>query len=287
MRVVGWIVLFLCVAACPVPQGFAQDTGNAPDCMTCHKPKDAVVDPARYAKSVHNALPCTECHADGFERFPHPGKSADTPGCMDCHGGDPVFEEAAQEMKESVHVERVDPDFRCSSCHSPHYFVPASRMPDFSEGLISFNEGCLACHAAGDTPAGRQAALEELAGKHRLFPHEMAHFRRIACVGCHTPPGKKTMHLVLPKEQALRECTACHAQNSVLAGKFYKYLTLKERADRGWVNAALYNNAYLTGATRNRWLDWGTVVLTALVLLGIAAHAAIRWLTARSRRRSS
>jgi hypothetical protein len=65
--------------------------------------------------------------------------------------------------------------------------------------------------------------------------------------------------------------------------KLYTHLALKERAENGWVNAILFNNAYLTGATRNKWLDWGTLGITALVLLLLGAHGTGRWLFAHFR----
>lgn len=72
----------------------------------------------------------------------------------------------------------------------------------------------------------------------------------------------------------------------MLVTKLYSHFASKERAERGWLNAILFNNAYVVGATRNRWLDWGTVALTSLTVLGVAMHATGRWLGARLRRAS-
>ena len=72
----------------------------------------------------------------------------------------------------------------------------------------------------------------------------------------------------------------------MLATKLYAHLALKERTQQGFVNAILINNAYLVGANRNRWLDWGALGLAGLLLLGVAAHGLGRWVFARSRRRS-
>jgi hypothetical protein len=73
----------------------------------------------------------------------------------------------------------------------------------------------------------------------------------------------------------------------MLATKLYAHLALKERAQYGFVNAILFNNAYLTGANRNKWLDWGAFGLAGLVLLGVAAHGLGRWAFADFRRRRS
>jgi len=210
------------------------------------------------------------------------------PDCIDCHRGwsSPIdFNKIAQGVKASVHVKVVDPAFRCTNCHSPHYFVPASRMTDASEAILVSNKSCLGCHAAGDAPAAKDLALAKLAEKHRLLFHAKLHLQRNACVACHTPSGQQTVHLILPKSEALRDCNACHAQNSLLVTKLYTHLALKERAQYGFVNAILFNNAYLTGAIRNRWLDWGAFGLAALTLLGVAAHGLGRWVLAGFRRR--
>lgn len=268
------IVLFLAGALWLAPPGTA---GAESDCMGCHNSGGRAVDPERYARSVHRELPCTECHMEGYDRFPHAGKGAVAPVCTDCHGGTAAFDDAARDVKASVHVEMGDPDFGCVNCHSPHYFLPASRAPGLEGGFGVYNRSCLECHAAGDTPEGRKAALEELGSKHGRFPHEMVHLQRVACVACHTPVDKDTVHLVLPKSKALAECILCHSGSSLLTAKFDEYLAKKERAEKGWLNAALYNNAYLTGATRHRWLDWGTFLLTALTMAGIGIHALGRW----------
>jgi hypothetical protein len=70
----------------------------------------------------------------------------------------------------------------------------------------------------------------------------------------------------------------------MLATKLYSHLALKERAEEGWLNAVLFNNAYLIGATRNRWLDWAMWILAGLTIFGVGAHAAGRWVGARMRR---
>ena len=290
MRAVGPIVLFLASVIWSVPTGMAQTSGREPPCMQCHRPSDTTIDPAQFARSVHGILGCTVCHTKGVNQFPHTSSQAAMPDCIDCHRGwrSPIdFDKIAQRVKASVHVKMVDPAFRCTSCHSPHYFIPASRITDASEFIFVSNKSCLGCHAAGDTPAAKDLALGKLAEKHRWLFHSELHLQRTACVACHTPPGQQTVHLVLPKSEAVRDCTICHAKNSMLATKLYAHLALKERAEHGFVNAILFNNAYLTGANRNRWLDWGALGLAGLTLLGVAAHGLGRWAFAGFRRRRS
>lgn len=267
-------------------QAGAQDL---PTCIGCHGPKDTVIDPERFGASVHGSLDCSICHAEGFAEFPHRGQRAAAPDCSDCHADtSPSFDFAqmAKGVKESVHVKMADPAFRCTNCHSPHYFVPATRMTDAAEAIRIANRSCLRCHAKGETERETGLSLNRLADKHRWIPNWKLHLQGAPCVACHTPRDQRTVHLILPASQALRDCATCHARNSMLVTKLYSHLASKERAERGWLNAILFNNAYVVGATRNRWLDWGTVALTGLTVLGVAMHATGRWLGARLRRTS-
>lgn len=243
--------------------------------MECHRPNHVAIDPDRYARSVHGTLDCTTCHSEGVDKFPHTAHLQNAPDCRDCHSGTSGsidFGKIEQEFQASVHVTVVDPAFRCTNCHSPHYFVPASRMTDVSEAITFANQSCLHCHASGDTLAARQAAFEALAEKHSLFPHADMHLNRVTCVACHAANAKESLHLIAPKSEAVRDCVACHAKNSMLVTKLYMHLALKERAEYGWANAIFLNNAYLTGANRNRWLDLGTLLLALLTAIGASAH---------------
>jgi hypothetical protein len=288
----GKIPLIVAATLWLAPAVLAQTTPvQGLPCLKCHRPSDTTIDPDRYAHSVHQALDCTVCHTEGFDSFPHKGSRASMPNCVDCHSGPatpPIdFDQIAQAVQQSIHVKVVDPAFRCTSCHSPHYFIPASRMTNAAEATLAANRPCLGCHAAGDTPTAKQTAFKTLAEKHRLFPHWELHIQRNMCVACHTPRDKQTVHLILPKSEALRDCAACHARNSLLATKLYSHLAIKERAEHGWMNAVLINNAYLTGATRNRWLDWAGLGLAVLTLLGVGAHGGGRLLFAGWRRKRS
>ena len=290
MRAAGAIVLLFFLLDSPLwslPKKVTQATSPEPACMECHKPSSTTIDPAAFAKSVHGGLDCTVCHTDGVSKFPHASNPPAMPDCIDCHSGQSSpgidFDKIALGVKARVHATMVDPAFRCENCHSPHNFVPASQMTNAAQAILVFNQSCLGCHAAGDTAAARQIAFSALAEKHRLFPHWELHIQRNACVECHTPRGQQGLHLILPKAQALRNCATCHAQNSLMVTKLYTHLALKERAENGWVNAMLFNNAYLTGATRNKWLDWGTFAIAGLVLLLLVAHGTGRWLFAHFR----
>ncbi len=285
MKALGAIAFFLAAGIWSVPSGMAQTSGAEPPCTQCHEPKpsDITIDPERFAQSVHGAVDCTTCHTAGFKKFPHTSTRAVMRDCIDCHKGGKIAK-IAQAVKASVHGTMVDPAFRCTICHSPHYFIPASHIKNVSEAILVANQSCLGCHATGDTLAAKDL---DLAKKHGYLFHAELHLERTECVACHTPPGQETTHLILRKSEAVRDCTTCHAQNSMLATKLYSHLALKERAQHGFVNAILFNNAYLVGANRNWWFDWAAFGLAVLLLLGVGAHGLGRWVFALFRRRRS
>jgi hypothetical protein len=268
-------------------------------CMRCHTPRDTSIDKQRFERSVHAGFECTVCHADGFGTFPHGAKRADAPDCMTCHSdthGAPYdFVDIADAVKRSVHADMMGGDFPCTSCHSPHYFVPPTRMSGAAAALRLANEPCLRCHA--DTGEGGLPDLSKLAEPHAWLPHWDLHVSKAPCIACHTArdqrlgatnaalEAQRTAHVVLPRAQALRDCVGCHSADSVLMSKLYAHLARKEQAERGWLNVVLFNDAYLVGATRNRWLDLAALALVAILVGGVAIHGAGRWLAARARRR--
>ncbi|MCL1927125.1 MAG: cytochrome c3 family protein, partial [Syntrophorhabdaceae bacterium] len=254
MRPTGWVMLCLAAVlwfALPGTSG-----ANEPKCMECHTGSPIV--PDEYENSAHKEVSCTECHSRGFDRHPHTGKVADAAPCMDCHGGSEAWDEAEQEMKASVHEGIVS----CASCHDSHRILPPNRVLDSREGFTVFSRPCLKCHADEGAPADKnKAAFAELTAKHGSLPMAVVHLRRAACVACHTAPAETSVHNILPKQEALSNCAGCHSRESILTAKFVSFLEGKEGAERGWINAALYNSgAYVVGATRNQWLDWGVVL---------------------------
>jgi len=279
-RPVGWIVLFIAAMLWFALPGAAG--ANDAKCMECHS--GGPIDPDRYENSAHRDMSCTDCHQKGFSRHPHTGKASGAESCMDCHGGSAAWDEAEQGMKASVHADMVS----CTSCHDPHHLLPSNLVLDSGEGLAALNRSCLQCHADGDASVDkRKAAFDELIAKHERLSLAAVHLRRTACVACHTPSTETSVHNILPKSEALNDCAKCHSRESMLTTKLDSFLVGKDGAERGWTNAALYNsNAYLIGATRNRWLDWGTFLVLGMTLGGIGAHALLRWFFGYIRRTS-
>jgi thiosulfate reductase cytochrome b subunit len=117
---------------------------------------------------------------------------------------------------------------------------------------------------------------------HAWDPAMEAH-AKMRCVVCHTPIDRSNNHEVLPSDQAIRSCDACHDVNAPLIAEYV------DQADPSfWVtNPLLFKEAYVPGATRNRVVDGLLVGLFWLTVCGVLAHALLRVLTRRNRPRMS
>lgn len=142
--------------------------------MNCHKPSQTAIEPARLARSVHGKLDCGTCHMEGFSQYPHSGKRTDALDCMDCHGGDSSlpyeFDKVANAVKDSVHVTVVDAAFRCTNCHSPHYFIPATSMKDLLAGINLTNQNCFGCHPGRGDMRDARLSLKKFDDARQVFP---------------------------------------------------------------------------------------------------------------------
>ncbi len=162
-------------------------------------------------------------------------------------------------------------------------------MSDFSETAdlhkpIEYdNQICLSCHSSiGRFTSLTQREFPDLVVKHAWLASSDLHLRHVRCVDCHTsydPPNLS--HLIKPAKAALRDCARCHSTNTVLLTKLYKYQSRELQTRYGFVNGTLLNNAYVISATRNIFLDRLSVVLAALVFLGIGAQAGLRFVFSR------
>ena len=285
---------------------------SAEPCVKCHvKPAEKatdhrVFDVGQWEGSVHAKLDCTTCHegADpkAFDQLPH--RLGDPPPpCMDCH--DPAlrvgrklpsnveavqealalradaFSEIAEEFQRSVHATQLE-TFACVRCHDPHVMHSGLAALPREERVREANRACIQCHreAVVDT-SGREGA-KGLREAHAWDPAMEAH-ARMRCVVCHTPIDRSNTHEVLPSDQAIRSCDACHDVNAPLIAEYV------DQADPSfWVtNPLLFKEAYVPGATRNRVVDGLLVGLFWLTVCGVLAHGLLRVLTRRNRPRMS
>jgi thiosulfate reductase cytochrome b subunit len=266
---------------------FAARSARAEACVKCHvKPAEAVTDQRifhqdRWEAGVHADLGCIDCHsgadAEAFDEIPH--RLGDPPpACADCHGDD--FREMAEPLARSVHA-ALDA-FSCVRCHDPHTMRSGVAALPREERVREANGACIQCHreAVIDT-SGREGA-KGLREAHAWDPAMEAH-AKIRCVVCHTPIDRSNTHEVLPSDQAIRSCDACHDVNAPLIAEYV------DQADPSfWVtNPLVFKEAYVPGATRNRVVDGLLRGLFWLTVCGVLGHALLRVLTRRNRPRMS
>jgi len=125
------------------------------ECMGCHgeatatkdagngKTTSVYVDPALFAKSVHNPLECSSCHAD-IKAYPHdpaPVKVA----CAECHV------DASKATRRGVHARAIKSGNRnaatCLSCHGPAHAILGSTDGKSRTARVNVAQTCGACHS--------------------------------------------------------------------------------------------------------------------------------------------
>jgi hypothetical protein len=250
---------------------------RAADCLECHAGDP--IDRAKYEASVHASLGCTGCHDESFNEYPHK-KKLEKQDCTTCHTDDSGAYPMARihhEVLASNHARLMGGEVPCTSCHSPHNFVPVSKMGSVAEAVRIANDACMECHAKADEKTGdRKNSWSELAGKHTWIPMWELHTKAARCIDCHTPGKEDTLHLILSAKSAQRDCVACHSRDSILLAKLYQHAAKDTGGGKGVVNQVILNNAYMIGATKNEWLDRASLILFAATLAGILLHGVLR-----------
>jgi hypothetical protein len=251
--------------------------------MTEHMCPDRIIDRDAYYSGVHKAFACSDCHSYGFEEFPHSVETRmeEMMLCLDCHGYDESyaqyhFEDIEMEFEESIH--NMD-EFTCWKCHDPHSYRAFMRNADDIEEAILFdNNMCLSCHADFD----RFMLLTEreeinVVDSHDWLPNQVAHFRSVRCIECHTEINDSILiaHKILPKTEAVQNCTECHSRDSRLMHTLYKF-QVKEERKAGFANGIIINNAYVIGANQNVFLNVGSILIFLLTFLVILFHSVLR-----------
>lgn len=301
----GLSLLGALFAALPAPGAAAAPAPAAPPdhraCLRCHAMStlayrdpqsgaivDLAVDPRRLAGSVHGTLACTECHDRGYRDYPHPrALAAQLPDCVSCHQQRKYDQErqpdqAAQteryrfgtidaEFRQSVHATSTDPaaqGFRCHSCHDPHGFKVSRPGQPIPAIVRDDNRVCRGCHEAPERPP--------LAAHHAWLPQPERHWAEVRCLDCHTPvraDAGPVSHEVRTAAQANRDCVGCHSRESRLLERLYRYRSGEDLATQGWINLAVFNDAYVVGMSRSDTLDRLGLGVLGLTILGLAGHA--------------
>lgn len=242
-----------------------------------------IVDRDNFYTSVHKSFACTDCHSYDFMDFPHNLESRfeEKPMCMDCHGYDETFaqyhfEDIETEFAESAHNQE---DFDCWSCHDPHSYKAFMRnADDLEEAILYDNNMCLRCHA-DYSQFSMLSDREEiiLVESHDWLPNQATHFANMRCIECHTEINDSILiaHKIMPKSDAVKNCTECHSKDSRLMHTLYKFESLEQRKG-GFVNGIIINNSYVIGANQNVWLNRLSLLVFGMTLLVIGFHTFLR-----------
>lgn len=241
------------------------------------------IDRDNYYSSVHKSFSCTDCHSYDFFSYPHKleARTEQQLVCMDCHGYDETFakyhfEEIEMEFTESIHNME---EFTCWKCHDPHSYKAFMRnAEDLEEAVLYDNNMCLKCHADYKEFIVLTERDElNIVDLHDWLPNQASHFAKVRCIECHTEINDSILvsHKILPKKNAIQNCTECHSQNSRLVHSLYKF-DVQEGRKAGFVNSMMINNSYVIGANQNIALNRLSLLIFAGTLLVILFHTFLR-----------
>ena len=294
------ISLFILGTVIPAPKTNLPSAKEANQyCFRCHSMatlsykdestgiiKNLSVIPDEFYNSNHKDLECVDCHSKDFENFPHAAAlKNENLYCLNCHKDEPKFQKyhfqsIESEFKESVHYKKMGDKFTCFDCHDPHSFKINARVnQNVNETVLYDNQICLKCH-------DNTATIKNLSGQflpalnvsHSWLPHINLHWKSVRCIDCHTSPNAPGVsHLILSKDQAVKNCVECHSKNSILLQSLYKFKTKQERDKEGFINAVIFNNSYVIGATRNYYLNLLSFIIFGIVLVALSIHGFLRW----------
>lgn len=280
------------------------EEADAEYCFRCHsnsaqlievisenwRAEDLLIAPLEYAQSNHGELSCLDCHAYTWPFFPHQEQvRSQNLSCLGCHKGQKKFHKfqfthIENEYALSVHNQKLAGDFSCFSCHDPHSFR-IHIDDEIHHTVEESNQICRRCHLSPSRFADlTKRDLPVLRQSHNWLPSAELHWQHVRCIECHTPHGKRVSHRILAAKQAERKCEQCHTQNSILVSKLYEHRVKEAKENYGFANAAVFNDAYIIGMTRNIYLDWLFLGLSVMVVLGIAFHGTLRIVMARRRK---
>ncbi len=241
------------------------------------------VDRDNFYSSVHKSFSCTDCHSYDFYTFPHTMEARTEAQlvCMDCHGYDETFakyhfEEIEVEFGESIHNME---EFTCWKCHDPHSYKAFVRnAEDLEEAILYDNNMCLKCHADyKEFMVLTERDELNIVDLHDWLPNQAAHFAKVRCIECHTEINDSILvaHKILPKKEAVKNCTECHSKDSRLVHSLYKFDVIEGRK-AGFVNSMMINNSYVIGANQNITLNRLSLLIFGFTLLVILFHTYLR-----------
>jgi hypothetical protein len=255
--------------------------------VKAHMYAERIVKREDFYKSNHKGFSCTDCHSDQYTKFPHPGelRMEQKYNCIDCHGGDEKFaqyhfEEIDSGYRQSIHFKLEQDGFSCWKCHNPHsYKITVRTSQNIKEAILYDNNICLSCHANFDRFQLLTERKEiDILKTHDWLPNQAVHFLNVRCIECHTKTNNNILvsHLIMPKTEAVRRCNECHSQNSLLMSSLYKFRSIEQRKNKGFVNGVILNESYVIGANRNKYLNILSLIVFFGILVVILIHIVFR-----------
>jgi hypothetical protein len=325
LRCVAWSSLLLAGSAAANTPDFI----NRLRCAACHsgqnqhvldgKPRrsqSSTINLADFRDADHGKIHCPDCHAKGFDIFPHRNKKTET--CMDCHprtgkGADAdkpyEFHRMLEEFEGTVHfTEYRHAREKCCGTAAGEPAAPASSA------------------GGGPVPDLAKAAAQRFTCEHCHEPHYFKATRRIGeprlirandngpCLHCHmdgasvplSDPAKPSLlaaHGYLPYAELHLEGTRCIDCHTTVRMTVAHDLPKGKGADQGcntchsidsvllgrlyryaentgtrlgFHNARLLEDGYVMGANRHRWTDIAAYLLVSIGLALVLAHGGWR-----------
>lgn len=242
-----------------------------------------VIPEKKFESAIHGSLKCVDCHAEGYSTVPHPTQlKFDTLfSCVDCHAGKKKFKKyhldsIVGDYSKSVHARAMGNTFNCWKCHNPHSFVTAaSDSLEIKAAITLSNSTCLECHnSSANYKRVSDKTQIDLLKSHDWLVHPELHLKNIRCIDCHTAmhPGSFTAHDILPAAKAVRECSECHSQKSMLSKNLFRTGTEKAGFLK-FSNNRVMDYAFIMGANRSLTLNIVSTSLFIFVLFVIFIHS--------------
>jgi predicted CXXCH cytochrome family protein len=259
-------------------------------CMECHGVKGlSSTDPLTgeflnltlnqkiYDQSVHGKMLCLRCHGRGYLDQPHTSnRRRDAFACLTCHEKDDGLspsekDDFKNEILRSIHKKGLGKRLDCNACHDPHTFERIGKLAP-KRRIKKSNAICLNCHS----DAGAQGAFKKaqrLKNIHDWLPNREAHHKEVACVTCHGGRQGSRPHLLVAEKRVVHKCESCHTPNTGSLSAQYRDSKGNTKPSAGGLllSEAVWNEAYVIGATRHRLLDglslFGFAGLVFLLLL--------------------
>jgi hypothetical protein len=249
-----------------------------------------MIDTNKYYNSNHWDFKCTDCHSDEYLKTPHDSKLkyVQLNICLDCHADDEKtakyhFEDIDTAFRQSTHYKMDSTHFNCWSCHDPHYNKSITRdsLQDIRAIVAYDNAVCLKCHDTNTRDNYYEffgKAKTNLYEKHAWLHELQNHFENVRCIDCHVAINDSLLvpHSIIPKASSVRECSACHAPNSILLKSLYKNRPQEAVNKFGFLNPVNLKFQNVIGMNRNYYLNLVALILLGIIGLFILTHVTIR-----------